>query len=506
MTDRTLPRFAPAVGMIAGLVLALPGNAQTLSSSPLQFSVGDNPSFVRTSDLNADGLTDLVVGNVGSNDLSVLLATGPATFAAEARIPLPVLGFPLSDINVGDFNNDDIPDLIAVGLGIDGNFILLGNGDGTFQPPQAFTDASFPSRLAKGPSVIADFDQDGNADIIACSFNKGLLVAFGRGDGTFDPRGDESGIPGISAANGVHAANLDDNDTPDLIFAPLPGGLSGFGTLLNDFGREFPPYRITTFPFFVTLNGVIASADLDDDGDQDLLVASNSQLYLVENLGIASFAPPVALGIDARAGLALVDLDADGNEDIVAIGNAASGISVARGNGDLSFQPTETVAGGALGVTREGLAIADIDGQGQLDVILGSPGTNTVQVFLNLLSLAPGFLNEAPESVAVNATNTLVLEAPPLLGEPPLSFIWRRNGVELSNDDRISGADTATLIITGAAPEDAGTYDLVVSNSLGETSGAATVVTVRRSLFDANNDGFVDFFDLVDTLSEMFSN
>jgi hypothetical protein len=505
MTDRTLPRFVPAVGMIAGLVLALPGNAQTFDLPPVQLSAGDEPRFVRAVDLNADGHTDLVVGNVGSNDLSILLATGSGAFADETRIPLPVLGFPLSDINVGDFDNDDIPDLIAVGLGIDGNFILLGNGDGTFQPPQAFTDASFPSRLANGPSVVADFDRDGNADIVACSFNKGLLVAFGRGDGTFDPRGDESGIPGISAANGVHAANLDDNDTPDLIFAPLPGGLSGFGTLLNDAGREFPPYRITTFPFFVTLNGVIASADLDDDGDQDLLVASNSQLYLVENLGIATYAPPVALGIDARAGLALVDLDADGNEDIVAVGSAASGISIARGNGDLTFQPTETVAGGAIGATRAGLAIADIDTGGQLDVIVCNPGADTVEVFLNALTLPPSFLADGPESTVVNAMGTLVLEAPPLLGEPPLSFTWRREGVDLVDDDRIGGTDSATLVITGATPEDAGTYDLVVSNSLGQTSGAATVVTVRRSLFDANNDGFVDFFDLVDTLSELFS-
>ena len=72
-------------------------------------------------------------------------------------------------------------------------------------------------------------------------------------------------------------------------------------------------------------------------------------------------------------------------------------------------------------------------------------------------------------------------------GTAPLAYQWRKGGVNLTNGGRVSGATSATLTIGNVEAGDAGSYDVIVSNSAGSvTSNAATltvsappVVTVR---------------------------
>ena len=61
-------------------------------------------------------------------------------------------------------------------------------------------------------------------------------------------------------------------------------------------------------------------------------------------------------------------------------------------------------------------------------------------------------------------------------GTAPLSYQWQKDGVDLTDGDRITGATTATLTITGVMESDEGGYRCVVSNSLGmDTSNNATL-------------------------------
>ena len=124
------------------------------SASPFQnIAVGDSPDFITTGDFNGDGILDLAVaitnydyfepGNTPSGGVSILLGNGDGTF--RPPVEYPVGQDPIA-LTTGDFNGDGIID-IAVAEGGDslygagepgGVTVLLGNGNGTFQPQTNF--------------------------------------------------------------------------------------------------------------------------------------------------------------------------------------------------------------------------------------------------------------------------------------------------------------------------------------------------------------------------------
>jgi len=80
----------------------------------------------------------------------------------------------------------------------------------------------------------------------------------------------------------------------------------------------------------------------------------------------------------------------------------------------------------------------------------------------------------------------------------PLSFQWRRNGGNLSDGGRISGATTANLVIDAAIFSDAGSYDVIVSNICDAVTSESALLTVTGCVADFNADTSVDFFDYLD--------
>src|SRR5262249_24996113 len=62
-------------------------------------------------------------------------------------------------------------------------------------------------------------------------------------------------------------------------------------------------------------------------------------------------------------------------------------------------------------------------------------------------------------------------------GSPPLEYQWRKDGQPLVNDAHLTGVATATLTIDPVSPADAGSYDVVVSNSFGSTTSVIATLT-----------------------------
>lgn len=121
-------------------------------------------------DFNGDGKPDLL-----TSDGTMNLGNGEATFRTSTLL------HQTSVDGVADFNGDGKPDLLE--FGVSTYFVLLGNGDGTFQSPIS-TELNAQGYL---PRAVADFNGDGAADVVA-GYGTSLYVFIGNGDGTFKPR------------------------------------------------------------------------------------------------------------------------------------------------------------------------------------------------------------------------------------------------------------------------------------------------------------------------------
>jgi uncharacterized protein (TIGR03437 family) len=165
----------------AGSVSLLLGTATgDFAPGPRDLNAGLTPSTVIAADLNRDGNQDLVVGNFGSNNVSISLGDGRGDFAAAVNIPV---GRSPSGIAAGDFDNDGRLDLAVANYGEATLTILKGDGAGGFNSSSVAVTAT-PLLLA-----AADFNGDGKLDLAVIHRNEStqqnLSILLGNGDGSF---------------------------------------------------------------------------------------------------------------------------------------------------------------------------------------------------------------------------------------------------------------------------------------------------------------------------------
>jgi hypothetical protein len=166
------------------------GNGDGTFRAPSYISI-TSPAAIAVGDFNADGKADLAVttnSSQTSGGVSVFLGNGDGTFAAPVNY---VFDFAPATVLSADFNGDGKADLL---IGSNQNSfnvnILLGNGDGTFQPindniiqNDPYLDTYLGPRLS-----VEDFNGDGKTDLAFVSGNGGtVIVLLGNGDGTFQP-------------------------------------------------------------------------------------------------------------------------------------------------------------------------------------------------------------------------------------------------------------------------------------------------------------------------------
>src|ERR1039458_5842438 len=164
-----------------GSVAVLLGNGDgTFQPAVAYDSGGQFPNGVLVTDLNKDGKPDLVVSNFsgginGFGELGILLGNGDGTFQ-PAVIYNSAYSYNLMSMAVADVNGDGNLDLLVANECADAACasgdvgVLLGNGDGTFQPGVPYPSGGYYTRSM----AVTDLSGD-------------VGVLLGNGDGTFQP-------------------------------------------------------------------------------------------------------------------------------------------------------------------------------------------------------------------------------------------------------------------------------------------------------------------------------
>jgi len=165
---------------LAAQITVLFGSGDGSFSAPTSIPVGGQPLLLTVGDVNRDGKLDIAVDNVLDAALVILPGNGDGTFGAQVIVPLP-LGSLAQSLALTDLNGDGIADLLVAEASNDSILVLSGRRDGSFDVPVAFGVGGLPIFFA-----VADLNNDGRADVAAGNVNDGTVsVLLGRGDGTF---------------------------------------------------------------------------------------------------------------------------------------------------------------------------------------------------------------------------------------------------------------------------------------------------------------------------------
>ncbi len=356
-------------------VSVLLGNGDGSFQPATTFAAGSGPNSLAVGDFNGDGILDLAVTNNRSNDVSVLLGTGDGSFQPAMNY---AVGERLDSAAVGDFNGDGIPDLVmantSVLMGVPNVSVLLGNGDGSFQPATTFATGPGPISVAVG-----DFNGDNIPDLVVAHSGdpngnrSGVTVLLGTGDGSFQtPRTYNVGMQFYSVAVG----DFNGDGTPDLAAAGYIANLTGgVSVLLGNGDGTFQPAQ--TFAAGIGPNSV-AVGDFNGDGIPDLAVADggvfgqSSVVSVLLGNGDGTFQPARSFAVGSGPVWVVVgDFNGDGIPDLAVANYASNTVSVLLGNGDGSFQPAHTLAAGS---GPESVTVGDFNGDGIQDLIVADDG------------------------------------------------------------------------------------------------------------------------------------
>ncbi len=369
--------------------------------------------LVETGDLDGDGARDLVVADPSSGTIEVLLQLERGVFGGGTT--LEPGGGTITDLAVVDVDGDDVLDLV-VATDTDVR-LLLCPGSLVFMEPES---------LGTGATSLtaADLDGDGLVDLALTDFANDTLELFFGSSGGFASTPDATLSNGLSGPRAVSAADLTGNGSLDLAVA---NGTTGeVAIFFQGAARAFGPApdRVLEAPTASAVATTVALADLDGDGDRDVVVgyanADVLAVHLQEPAG--DFAPPTTLlggagrTADPRR-LRVADLDHDGDLDFaVSVGGTTGIAAFLQQDGAFSELPDlELDAPGALGLVAE-----DLNGDARTDLAAATGSSAAVVVYLQ--SRPGDFASEAMELGEFTGKRTFFVEAADLDGDGDLDL------------------------------------------------------------------------------------
>ncbi len=395
-------RFHPGIGshsykaVFVGTPNGTTAYAASTSSIVTLTVTGTYPTtttITQTGNLGNYTLTSMVTGIV--NGSSVPAPTGSVSFLdtttsnsvlgtaslGSATVGLSLLNSSTAKLTqeanavaTADFNGDGIPDL-AVSDSNSGQVllaILLGNGDGTFTAtPTSPTVGLYPDSIAVG-----DFNSDGIPDLAVTSVDQNLVtILLGNGDGTF------TAAPNLNTSStpqSVATGDFNQDGIADL-------AVVNANLVLIFQGRGDGTFTALASPSTGASPITVAVGDFNGDGISDLAVTNscgasypcnnnNGTVTIIIGKGDGTFPVVLASPVAGASpdGLAIADFNGDGILDLAVSnygGISSNAVTVFLGNGNGTFKTG--VANSAPGLNFKSLAVADFNGDGIPDLAAG---------------------------------------------------------------------------------------------------------------------------------------
>ncbi|MCB0024505.1 MAG: VCBS repeat-containing protein, partial [Caldilinea sp.] len=382
------------------------------------FGTGNDATYTMAlGDVDGDGDLDIAVGNWNQPNV-VYLNTGDGTFAASGNTFGTGTDYTTA-VALGDLDGDGDLD-VAVGNKDNPNVVYFNNGDGSFDPSGSNfgtgTDATFSLELG-------DVDGDGDLDIAVGNNVQQNVVYLNNGNGAFDPTGntfgpsddptwraalgDIDGDGDLDAVTGTAAENIAylNEPPPPIVTSFNPDAYSVSAPLDSNvvltYSAAIDAATVTsrTVSIHSMMQGQIAGAygvdgavvTIDPPRDffpGELVYAINTtqtaditgthtaarqwQFNAAVNGGHGGFVSGEWIGADSASTwtMALGDMDGDGDLDAI-VGNYGNQNGVFLNNGDGTFDPTGNPFGTSSDYTAA-VAVGDLDGDGDLDVAVGN--------------------------------------------------------------------------------------------------------------------------------------
>ncbi|HEV2696325.1 MAG TPA: FG-GAP-like repeat-containing protein [Verrucomicrobiae bacterium] len=268
------------VNYFDGSVSVLTNNGSGVFGSSGTYPAGAYPEWVVAADINGDGKIDVITANAGGGSLSVLTNNGTGGFATASTL---IVGGNPQSVAVADLNGDGKKDLVYA----DGNnnwlMVFTNNGFGKFVPANTNMCGSQPESV-----VAADVNGDGKMDLICANYgDSSVSVLTNNGSGGF-ATSETYQLPLGANPYCVVVTDLDGNGGPDI--ATANDGNTSISVLINDGKGKFGaaiPFTVGNRP-----QG-IAAADVNGDGKPDLISANrfDNGVSVLTNAS-TTFGPP----------------------------------------------------------------------------------------------------------------------------------------------------------------------------------------------------------------------
>jgi hypothetical protein len=372
------------------------GNGDGTFQAPIATDLGNcnsNCSYyaIAVGDFKGDGVLDVATwgGNInpGNPQLEIFQGNGTGSLALSETYQAPNGGNTNpgpNSIVAEDVNGDGKIDLVAM-TPYNGVFVFLGNGDGTFQAPTAYTTLCTDSIGPCQSLAVGDLNGDGKPDLAFQSNDTtggGISVLLNTGNGTFGtPTYYPVAISGVFADGGIAIGDVNGDKKPDVVVGSS-GGATAIVYLNQGSGTFKVNGTVGSVPLYVTDNIVLA--DINNDKKLDIVVPDSfGDVYTFYGTGKGTFTTGPMYPLQAQGAdflVAVGDFNGDGTLDLLDT-DGLNTDTVSLGRGDGTFQTAQLYALTSLNANN--VATADFNGDGFPDIAQAIVGDSS-KIGINL--------------------------------------------------------------------------------------------------------------------------